>query len=376
MQAAGTIRRRPKHGGPVSTMAYGDRLGEYIINGFAGTGATSYVYQARHEESFDPVAIKVLHPTLLRDEVKRARFLREAQVMMRLSHPNIVRFHEILDEPGSLSFVMEYIEGQTLARWCEENAGELEEEVLACVFVDILRGLSHAHRHGVVHRDLKPANVLITRADGRYVAKIIDFGVARMMDEPMPSEESHKILGTAAYISPEEVLNPSAICPASDLYSLGVMLYEAACGQRPFENMEINELLDAHVSRSPARPTKINPDISPAFESVILRTLTKSPDERFQTAPEMIRALELALQGALAMDPARWEEVVTDESMTTEWHREVIAGVAAERGAQMWVMLLRCLQLALVLFATTGARAGAGDLHHLNRSMGPELPLR
>jgi serine/threonine-protein kinase len=357
-------------------MAYGDRLGDYLINGFAGTGATSYVYQARRQDSFDPVAIKVLHPVLLRDEVKRARFLREAQVMMRLSHPNIVRFYEIIDEPGCLAFVMEYIEGQTLSRWCESNAGVLEEEVLACVFVDILRGLSHAHRHGIVHRDLKPANVLITRADDRYVAKIIDFGVARMMDEPIPSEEQHKILGTAAYISPEEVLNPAAICPASDLYSLGVMLYEAATGRRPFEDMGVEDLLDAHVRRAPTRPTAHNPEMSPAFESVILRTLTKSPDERFQSAPEMIRALELALQGALAMDPARWEEVVTDESMTTEWHREVIAGVGAVRGAAVWVMLMRCIQLALLLFAATGVRGGGDDPHYLSRAVGPELPLR
>lgn len=373
---AGTVRRKPMQGGPASTMAYGDRLGDYLINGFAGTGATSYVYQARRQDSFDPVAIKVLHPVLLRDEVKRARFLREAQVMMRLSHPNIVRFYEIIDEPGCLAFVMEYIEGQTLSRWCESNAGVLEEEVLACVFVDILRGLSHAHRHGIVHRDLKPANVLITRADDRYVAKIIDFGVARMMDEPIPSEEQHKILGTAAYISPEEVLNPAAICPASDLYSLGVMLYEAATGRRPFEDMGVEDLLDAHVRRAPTRPTAHNPEMSPAFESVILRTLTKSPDERFQSAPEMIRALELALQGALAMDPARWEEVVTDESMTTEWHREVIAGVGAVRGAAVWVMLMRCIQLALLLFAATGVRGGGDDPHYLSRAVGPELPLR
>jgi serine/threonine-protein kinase len=326
---------------------------------------------------FEAVAIKVMHPCLVKDEEKRARFLREAQVMMRLNHPNVVRFEEIIDDGEQLAFVMEYVEGLTLGQWCLEYAGELGEEELTCVFVDILRGLSHAHRSGVVHRDLKPANVLITRADDRYVAKIIDFGVARVMGEEIPAEEFEKVLGTAAYISPEEVSNPEAICPASDLYSLGVMLYEAACGKRPFEGMETAQLLEAHATRRPRRPTDYNPGLSPAFESVILKTLTKEPEERFQSAPEMMRALERALGGALAMDPERWGHVVRDEAMTTQWHREVMEQVDEGRSAAMvWATLLSWMQLAMLLFAATGSRGGSDDPHYLNRSEGAMLPLR
>lgn len=366
-----SIRRQPRARKPQPTYQYGDVLEErYIINGFAGKGATSYVYRARSLESFEPVAIKVLHPHLLKDEVKRRRFLREAELMMQLTHPNVVKFHEIIEQDGLLAFVMEYIDGETLTEWRERHEGHLEEVELACVFVDMLRGLSHAHRAGIVHRDLKPANVLITHADGRYVAKIIDFGVARQLAVPMSDEEKSKILGTAAYISPEEVANPEQICPASDIYSIGVMLYEAACGRRPFQGMPIRDLMDAHVGERPPRPSEFNPGLTPAFESVILKTLQKQPDGRFESAPDMIRGLELALQGAMAMSEDEWRLVdeSDEEQMTTEWHR-AIERAALRRANPVLSWMRRCMESAFVLFASTGARTTNGsDPHYIHRS--------
>ncbi|MEZ4460049.1 MAG: serine/threonine-protein kinase [bacterium] len=195
-----SVINRTPDAGPRPTLRYGDRLGRYVINGFAGTGATSFVYRARREDAFEAVAIKVLHPHLLNDAVKRKRFLREAQMMMTMRHANIVRFHEIIEmEDDGLAFVMEYIEGETLESWT--RAGAVDEETLACLFVDLLRGLGQAHRAGIVHRDLKPANVMITENGGRYVAKIIDFGVARFAMAPTEPEDRSKIVGTAAYIS-------------------------------------------------------------------------------------------------------------------------------------------------------------------------------
>jgi serine/threonine protein kinase len=370
-----SVRRQPSSRRPQPTYKYGDRLDErYIINGFAGKGATSFVYRARSLESFEPVAIKVLHPHLLKDEVKRARFLREAQMMMQLVHPNVVTFHEIIERDGLLAFVMEYIDGETLADWQRGHDGGLEEVELACVFVDILRGLSHAHRAGIVHRDLKPANVLITHRDGRYVAKIIDFGVARQMSEPMRDDEKSKILGTAAYISPEEVSNPEQICPASDIYSIGVMLYEAACGRRPFQGMPVRDLMQAHVAEQPPRPSDFNPGMTPAFESVILRTLQKQPEGRFDSAPEMIRGLELALQGAMAMSEEEWAEVESsEEEMTVEWHR-AIERVAARQANPMLSFMRRCVQSAFLLFASTGSHHANYDPHYIHRQ-GPDMPL-
>ncbi len=372
-----TVRRQPQRRRIQPTYQYGDRLeGRYIINGFAGKGATSYVYRARNLTSFEPVAIKVLHPHLLKDEVKRRRFLREAETMMRLAHPNVVKFHEIIERDDLLAFVMEFIDGETLSEWQESHGGMLEEVELACVFVDILRGLSHAHRAGIVHRDLKPANVLITHAEGRYVAKIIDFGVARHMAVPMSDDEKNKILGTAAYISPEEVANPEQICPASDIYSIGVMLYEAACGRRPFQGMPVRELMQAHVGEQPPRPRDFNPGLTPAFESVILKTLQKQPDGRFESAPDMIRGLELALQGAMAMTDDEWAALdANEDEMTTEWHR-AIERTAERRASSVVSFMRRCLESAFVLFTSTGSRSATWtqDPHYIHRQ-GPDFPM-
>lgn len=367
------ISRKPAalDAGAKPTFRYGDRLGRYVINGFAGTGATSFVYRARREDSFEAVAIKVLHPHLMHDEVKRKRFLREAQMMMSLRHPNIVRFHEIIElEDDGLAFVMDYIEGETLEAWTK--SGEVDETTLACVFVDILRGVGQAHRAGIVHRDLKPANIMITLEDERYVAKIIDFGVARFSQSPTEPEDRHKIVGTAAYISPEEVRDPDTVCEASDLYSVGVMMYEAACGRRPFEGMPIRDLMRAHAEVTPDSPREHNPNLTSGFERVILQTLNKSPEGRFRSARELIVALERAMS-----EPEAFEEV-GEEAPTDEWNRAMSAlptdEVERERSLAVIAYLRNYLFFAFAYMWSTGLRGDGSDPHYLNRS-NSSLPL-
>ncbi len=371
MATPDSIRRTPRSRTPKPTYQYGDHLDDrFVINGFAGMGATSFVYRARRLDSFEPVAIKVLHPHLLKDPIKRRRFLREARVMMQLDHSNVVRFHEIIERDDMLAFVMEYIDGWTLSQWRDEVEETLSEIDLASVFVDILRGLTCAHRAGIIHRDLKPANILITHERGRYLAKIIDFGVAKVSEEGIPEDERSKILGTAAYISPEEVQDPMSVCEASDIYSIGVMLYEAACGRRPFQNMPVGDIMQAHVGEAPPRPSAFNPRITPAFESVILKTLQKQPDGRFASAPQMMQALELALRGAMAMNEEEWAAITADEhAETKEWSREVEEEVAQtrQRGA-LFGFLRRCFGGALTLLTATGATGQKGDPHHLTRT--------
>ena len=380
------IRRQPRGGDerPPATLSYGDEFGPYVITGFAGSGATSYVYQARRRDRFEPVAIKVLHPHLVADPTRRLTFYREARIMMRMDHGNVVRFERIVEDGDTLAFVMEYVDGLTLDQWCRRYADDIDEVALACVFVDILRGVTAAHRQGVIHRDLKPGNVLVTESEGRAVAKIIDFGVARFVDEPLTSRERSKVIGTAAYISPEEVVDPESVCQASDLYSIGVMLYEAACGQRPFAEMEVRDLLRAHARQAPQRPTRLNPELSRSFEDVILQTLDKTPGSRISTAPELIGALEAALHGTYrgasgephkSGRPSDVEEL--EEARTTQWERtpddsadERTAGRAVGR------FFRRCLQTALVLITATGAEDGDDDRHYLNRSPDPGVPFR
>lgn len=377
---ASAISRTPRVSRPQPTLRYGDRFGGYIVNGFAGVGATSYVYRAREAESFEPVAIKVLHPHLLDDEVKRTRFHREAQMMMQFRHPNIVRFHQIVELPDEgLAFVMEYIDGDTLEDWLESDEGRGADEVtLASLFVDVLRGLHHAHRFGIIHRDLKPANILITRDRDRYVAKIIDFGVARFADQPVPVEDKEKIVGTAAYISPEEVRDPETVCAASDLYSIGVMMFEAACGARPFEGKPIRELMDAHAFEMPPSPRSLNPSLTPAFERVILRTLMKTPEDRFASAPQMIGALEGAIREAMAYAAAQMaaEEGGAGGAATTEWRRQDAAVPASpEEAARFLTFFKQAMLMAFTLLLTSGAQNRANDPHYLNRVHDVQLPV-
>lgn len=359
------INREPSTD-PRPTLRYGDRIGDYIINGFAGTGATSFVYRARHESGFESVAIKVLHPHLLQDDVKRRRFLREAHMMMAMRHPNIVQFHEILELGDQLAFVMDFIEGKTLESWQKRYAQEADEETLTCLFMDILRGVGHAHRHGIVHRDLKPANIMITQAQDRYVAKIIDFGVARFADRPIEPEDKAKIVGTAAYISPEEVRNPELVGPSSDLYSIGVMMYEAACGRRPFEGMAIRDLMKAHSESAPTAPREVRPNLTPGFESVILRTLSKTPDRRFADARELMQALEVAMMGQVPDDP-------TQDAETKEWGRVIEDSLPLDpeerrRSLEFLIWIRQSMFFMVSLMMSSGYRGDESDPHYLNRN--------
>lgn len=360
---------------PAPTLRYGDQFGNYVINGFAGRGATSYVYQARPADGFEKVAVKILHPHLLRDPAKRRKFYQEARIMMRMRHPNVVRFREICELDGHLAYVMEYIDGLTLEEWMKTHATGASQMELACLFTDILRGLTHAHRHGVVHRDIKPANVLISSENGRLVAKIIDFGLARFADQPLSAEERAKIAGTAAYISPEEVTDPESVCQSSDLYSLGVMLYEAACGKRPFDGDNPRELLDAHARLTPKNPREHNPAISPEFEQVILRTLSKRPETRFDSAPEMIQALQDAIQAAMR---AEMRALTAENAPTTEWTRTSPAGREKMRQNAMLLYLMMCMRAMFSVLAAPSNRAADSSpkgSHFINRPPDTDFQL-
>jgi serine/threonine-protein kinase len=370
--ASSKIRRNPSRD-LSSTLRYGDKLGKYLVTGFAGKGATSHVYRARRQSSFEPVAIKVLHPHLVAEPAKRRKFFSEARLMLRMEHPNVVEFHEILETDGKVAFVMDYIDGTTLDDFLAEQTGPMDEETLAMLFIDVLRGVAHAHQKGVIHRDLKPANIMITESQGRYCAKLLDFGVARFADEDPHPEDKKKIVGTAAYISPEEVEDPEAVDQSSDLYSLGVMLYEAACGRRPFGDANPRQLLYAHARQQPPEPSQFNPNISPAFEQIILKTLQKSPDGRFDSAGEMIDALEGAIR---RMFEARANMPSIDQmAETTEWSREVVPDEideeAEEAGEPAYLYMLMCLKMALTALAATGHTGRPDDPHHLNRQEPP-----
>ena len=273
-------------------------LGVYEVIDLAGVGATSYVYVCRprgasHDQRF---AIKVLHDDLRAKPAARRRFLREAKLMQALDHENIVAVHEVVETPKVSAYVMDLVEGPTLKEWASyARAVGRAEDVLA-VFLDILSGVGCAHTNGIIHRDLKPANILLEVSGPRPVPKIIDFGVARLAEAPPDPEDLGTIRGTAAYISPEEIRSPHEVCASSDLYSLGVVLYEVTSGVRPFQGRPSRELMTAHFYDAPSLPSDHEPSVHPAVESVILGMLAKHPDLRYQCAFELRDTLRAAIE--------------------------------------------------------------------------------
>mgnify|MGYP001942463255 CR=1 FL=1 len=323
-------------------------FGEYEVLDLAGVGATSHVYRCTSERFGGQVAVKVLHDDLVGHPRHRRRFLREAHLMRGMEHPSIVKVLDIISTPTVLAYVMEHVEGLSLKEWLQDRAAGMDPMVMV-LFLDVLAGLAHAHERGIVHRDLKPGNILVEMTPSRPRGRIIDFGVARLVRLPPEPDDFNSIRGTAAYISPDEIRSPLEVCPQSDLYSLGVILYEATAGVRPFEGRPGKALLCAHLNESPPSPALHTATISPGVESLIMTLLSKSPDDRVPSAQALGDALREALD-----DPdfgAALEALSADEDTPIEW-------VAA-------------LQLILVNILTAllspGLTGRADDPHYLNR---------
>jgi serine/threonine protein kinase len=263
----------------------GSTLGHYLVMSKIGEGGMGVVYKA-HDTTLDrTVALKVLSPQLFRNQEFLQRFRIEAQAQARLNGPNIVTLHSMFEIAGSLVLVMEFIEGSTLAQRIH-NEGHLSVATTVWVFEQALVGVERAHRMGIVHRDLKPSNIFIT---GTHEIKLMDFGVAKIMDTKDVTQ-SGSMIGTLMYISPEQIKGKEADF-RSDIYTLGVTLFEAVTGRLPFEKKTDYEYMDAHLHEAPPRPMSLRPDIPQDLETVILKAIEKDPEKRFQSAHEFRSAL-------------------------------------------------------------------------------------
>jgi serine/threonine protein kinase len=263
----------------------GTKLGRYVITGRLGGGGMGIVYKADDTELRRAVALKVLPPHLCRHPDYLNRFRSEAHAHARLNSPNVITLYSLLELPAGEVLVLEYVDGQSLEQRLKLD-GPLDPADAVVIFDQALRAVQHIHAAGVVHRDLKPGNIFLAR-DG--TVKLMDFGVAKLMDQPEHSAQ-RTMVGTLLYISPEQI-NGHSTDFRSDIYTLGVSLFEAVTGRLPFERRTDYALMHAHVQERPPRPKKFQHQLTPVMESVILKAIEKDPARRFQSAAEFRTAL-------------------------------------------------------------------------------------
>jgi serine/threonine protein kinase len=278
------------------TSLEGKTLAErYRVDALIGRGGMADVYRGADVVLDRDVAIKVLTE---RDDGERDRFLREARSMARLNHRNIVAVYDAGRDDGWSYIVMELVEGRTLG---SVPAHELTVHTAIRHYVEILEALSYAHENDVVHRDVKPANVMVL-ANG--AVKVMDFGLARRTSDMSSASTAGEIVGTIAYLPPERFLGKTADA-RSDLYSVGIMLYETFTGTLPFKSAsdDLVAVIFGHVNEPPAPPRSVNRAVPAEIEHVILKLIEKEPDRRYQSAQEVVGELRSLLGEGPAAPP-------------------------------------------------------------------------
>ncbi|HEX3241394.1 MAG TPA: PASTA domain-containing protein [Solirubrobacterales bacterium] len=261
--------------------------GRYRVESRLGSGGMADVWLAEDTHLQRRVALKVLHRRFAQDREFVERFRREAESAAGLSHPNIVAVYDRGEFEGSFYIAMQYVEGPTLKRMIDSG---LSSEQAVALIRQVLEAARFAHRHGIVHRDLKPQNVIV---NPEGVAVVTDFGIA--LAGVSEITQTGSVMGTPQYLSPEQAQG-FEVTSVSDLYSVGVLLYEALTGRVPFEGESAVAVAMKQVSQTPQRPSSINPRVSPALDAVVMRALEKDPGQRFQSADAFIAALDAAMK--------------------------------------------------------------------------------
>ena len=264
----------------------GTQIGNYRIVEKLGEGGMGVVYKGVDVLLDRPVAIKVLASDLARNPELVQRFKAEAKAQANLNHTNLATLFAFLVQEGNAVMVMEYVEGETFDQMIQRR-GPIPSQEAVPLFKQALLGIGVAHRMGIIHRDIKPSNLMLRR-DG--IVKVMDFGIAKLMGTRGMTRTGTQ-MGTVAYMSPEQIQN-RAVDIRSDIYALGVTLYEVLSGHIPFESDSDFQIMHDHVATPPPLPTRFYPYIPKGIENVVLRALEKSPDARFQTVEEFGAALE------------------------------------------------------------------------------------
>ncbi len=256
--------------------------GRYEVTHVVARGGMAQVYRAIDLQLDRPVALKVLFPELSVDRTFVERFRREAQAAANLSHPNIVPVFDWGEDDGAYFIVMQYVDGRPLSAVLRDP-DPLPPSQIATIGAGVAAALAFAHRHGVIHRDVKPGNVLITPEGD---VKVTDFGIARAVNTEESLTQTGAVMGTAAYFSPEQA-EGKGVDARSDIYSLGVVLYEMATGRPPFTGDSPVAVASKHVRDQPLLPRQVNAGVPPALQAVVMKAMAKNPEDRYRSAEEL-----------------------------------------------------------------------------------------
>jgi serine/threonine-protein kinase len=290
----------------------GQTLGNYQITSVIGEGGMGTVYLGEHRTLRRKAAVKVLKRQYAADANMVKRFVEEARAASAVAHPNIVDIHDVGTLVDGLPFMlMEYLNGESLGRRLA-RVGRLSPSEARSIVIQASSALEAVHDRGVVHRDLKPDNLFLvpdSLVPGGERVKVLDFGVAKLRGDLSGggvNTRSGTLLGTPHYMSPEQCRGLNDLIDArTDIYALGVILYEMLCGEAPFQAPSLGDLVVLHITTPPPRPTVKAPDMPPEMERAILRALEKSPDDRFQTMADFRRALGTISVETMVGAPAR-----------------------------------------------------------------------
>ena len=264
----------------------GNLVADYKIIEKIGQGGMGEVYKAIHTKLEQTVAIKVLSSEYSLDPSMRKRFVNEARIQAKFSHPNMVNVFNLIEQDSNVFIVMEYINGDTLEKHLEKN-GILSQDESIKISLQVLNALQFMHSKGVVHRDIKPSNIMFSDTG---VVKVTDFGIAKVMNEATKHTKTGMV-GSVAYVSPEQILGEKTSI-TTDIYSFGITLYKMVTGRAPFRGNSEFVVMQGHLKERPISPIKYNDNISRSLNKIILKSISKDPEKRYSSVFELIKSIK------------------------------------------------------------------------------------